>query len=152
MKNNLLNKEIRDLMDLVLKDMYLLDKEIETHFGLTSPRIFTLLAFSERKIMKMKELSETLSLTTSTMTRMIDNLVKDGLVERRHEPRDRRLVIVKLTNEGKKLTNNINEYKEKYFNSVMENVGSDGKEMVSSLKILTDAFERFKSNCEFSKV
>lgn len=61
-------------MDMVLKDMYLLDKEIETHFGLSSARIFTLLAFSERKIMKMKELSETLSLTTSTMTRMIDNL------------------------------------------------------------------------------
>ncbi len=139
-------------MDMVLKDMYLLDKEIEMHFGLTSARIFTLLAFSERKIMKMKELSKTLSLTTSTMTRMIDNLVKEGLVERRHEPRDRRLVIVKLTNEGKKLTNNINEYKEKYFKSVMENVENDGKEMVSSLKILTDTFERFKSNCEFNEV
>ncbi|MEE9260550.1 MAG: MarR family transcriptional regulator, partial [Candidatus Scalindua sediminis] len=134
MMNKSLNKEIRDLMDTVMKDMYLLDKEIETTFGLTSARIFTLLAFNTSEIMKMKELSNSLSLTSSTMTRMIDNLVKEGLVERGHEPRDRRLVIVKLTNEGKKLTDNIKVYKEKYFKSVMENVESDGKEMASSLK------------------
>jgi DNA-binding MarR family transcriptional regulator len=133
-------------MDTVMKDMYLLDKEIETTFGLTSARVFTLLAFNSREIMKMKELSEALSLTSSTMTRMIDNLVKEGLVERGHEPRDRRLVIVKLTNEGKRLTDNIKVYKEKYFKSVMDNVESDGKEMASSLKTLIDAFERFKSN------
>jgi DNA-binding MarR family transcriptional regulator len=145
MMNKSLNKEIRDLMDTVMKDMYLLDKEIETTFGLTSARIFTLLAFNTSEIMKMKELSNSLSLTSSTMTRMIDNLVKEGLVERGHEPRDRRLVIVKLTNEGKKLTDNIKVYKEKYFKSVMENVESDGKEMASSLKILIGAFERFKS-------
>ena len=145
MKNNSLNKEIRDLMDTVMKDMYLLDKEIETTFGLTSARVFTLLAFNTSEIMKMKELSNALSLTSSTMTRMIDNLVKEGLVERGHEPRDRRLVIVKLTNEGKRLTGNIKEYKEKYFKSVMENVESDGKEMASSLKTLIGAFERFKS-------
>ena len=145
MMNKSLNKEIRDLMDTVMKDMYLLDKEIETTFGLTSARVFTLLAFNSREIMKMKELSDALSLTSSTMTRMIDNLVKEGLVERGHEPRDRRLVIVKLTNEGKKLTDNIKVYKEKYFKSVMENVESDGIEMASSLKILIDAFERFKS-------
>jgi DNA-binding MarR family transcriptional regulator len=145
MMNKSLNKEIRDLMDTVMKDMYLLDKEIETAFGLTSARIFTLLAFNTSEIMKMKELSNSLSLTSSTMTRMIDNLVKEGLVERGHEPRDRRLVIVKLTNEGKKLTDNIKVYKEKYFKSVMENVESDGKEMASSLKILISAFERFKS-------
>lgn len=143
--NKSLNKEIRALMDTVMKDMYLLDKEIETTFGLTSARIFTLLAFNTSEIMKMKELSNSLSLTSSTMTRMIDNLVKEGLVERGHEPRDRRLVIVKLTNEGKKLTDNIKVYKEKYFKSVMENVESDGKEMASSLKILISAFERFKS-------
>ncbi len=146
MKNKSLNKEIRDLMDTVMKDMYLLDKEIETTFGLTSARVFTLLAFNAREIMKMRELSDALSLTSSTMTRMIDNLVKEGLVERGHEPRDRRLVIVKLTNEGKRLTDNIKVYKEKYFKSVMENVESDGKEMASSLKTLIDAFERFKSN------
>ncbi len=56
MKNNSLNKEIRDLMDTVMKDMYLLDKEIEATFGLTSARVFTLLAFNAREIMKMREL------------------------------------------------------------------------------------------------
>jgi DNA-binding MarR family transcriptional regulator len=88
MKKDSHNKEVRDLMDKILKDMYLLDKEIETHFGLSSDRNLTLLAFNEKEMMKMKALSNTLSLTTSTVTRMIDNLIKNVLVERGHEPHD----------------------------------------------------------------
>lgn len=146
MKNDFFGEEIRGLMDMVLKSMYMLDREIEASFGITSARVFTLLAFAEKEMMKMKELSETMSLTSSTMTRMIDNLVKDGLVERKHELHDRRLVLVRLTNSGKRLTNNIKEYKERYFDSIIEHIEKDGKEeMISSLKTLLDAFERYKS-------
>lgn len=146
MKKDFFGEEIRGLMDMVLKSMYMLDREIEASFGITSARVFTLLAFAEKEMMKMKELSETMSLTSSTMTRMIDNLVKDGLVERKHEPHDRRLVLVRLTNSGKRLTNNIKEYKERYFDSIIEHIEKDGKEeMILSLKTLLDAFERYKS-------
>ncbi len=137
--------EIRDLMDMVLRDMYMLDKEIEDNFGFTSSRIYTLLAFCRKEVMKMRELSEEMSLKTSTMTRMIDNLVKEGLVERMNDPNDRRLVIVSLTIEGKILANNIKEYKEKSLNSILDNIEKEGKvEMVSSLKILLEAFGKFR--------
>ncbi len=63
-------------MDDVLKSITLLNKEIELHFGMSSARILTLLAFTEKKTMRMNELSEAMSLTTSTSTRMIDCLVK----------------------------------------------------------------------------
>jgi MarR family transcriptional regulator, organic hydroperoxide resistance regulator len=96
--------------------------------------------------MKMNELSEALSLTTSTVTRMVDNLVRDDLIERGHDQFDRRLVIVRLTNKGKGLAKDIKGFKERYFDSIKEIVEVDGKEeMISSLKILIDAFENFKS-------
>ena len=70
----------------------------------------------EKKFHKNKILlNETMSLTSSTMTRMLDNLTKDKLIERGEDPNDRRVVVVKLTNKGKKLTRDIEEFKDKYF-------------------------------------
>lgn len=65
------------------------------------------------------ELSEAMSLTTSTSTRMIDSLVKEGFVERGQDRFDRRLVVVRLTQKGKKLTKDIRDFRDKYFESTM---------------------------------
>ena len=75
MKSEFHNGDISGLMNDVLKSVVLLNKEIESYFGMSTARILTLLAFTEKKIMRMSELSETMSLTTSTSTRMIDSLV-----------------------------------------------------------------------------
>lgn len=96
--------------------------------------------------MQMNELSDAMSLTTSTSTRMIDSLVKEGFVERGKDQFDRRLVAVRLTQKGKKITKDIQEFRNKYFESIKEKVEGDGKEeMILSLKTLIDAFEDFKS-------
>lgn len=140
------NENIGDLMNRVLKSIILLNKEIEGCFGMSSARILTLLAFTEKKTMQMNELSDAMSLTTSTSTRMIDSLVKEGFVERGKDQFDRRLVAVRLTQKGKKITKDIQEFRNKYFESIKEKVEGDGKEeMILSLKTLIDAFEDFKS-------
>lgn len=146
MKGETQNGDICGLMNDVLKSIILLNKEIESHFGMSSARILTLLAFTERKIMRMNELSEAMSLTTSTSTRMIDGLVKEGFVERGHGKFDRRLVTVGLTGKGKKVARDIKTFRDKYFDSIKDKVKDKGKEeMISSLKTLIDAFGNFKS-------
>lgn len=146
MKNNFNNEEFRYLMKSLLSSINLLDKEMEANFGISSTRALTLSALSDNKRLKMNELSESMLLTSSTMTRIVDNLIKDELVERGGDPFDRRVVVVKLTNKGKRLTKEIDEFKDKYFNAVKERVEGNGtKEMFASLKTLIDAFENFKS-------
>lgn len=146
MINGSQNGNISDLMNRVLKSIGLLNKEIESYFGMSSARVLTLLSFTEKKIMQMSELSDAVSLNTSTSTRMIDSLVKEGFVERGHDQFDRRLVVVRLTRKGKKLTKDINDFRGKYFESIKDKVEDEGKaEMISSLKILIDSFENFKS-------
>jgi len=146
MKSESQNGEISELMDGVLKRIILLNKEIESYFGMSSARILTLLAFTEKKIMYMNELSKAMSLTTSTSTRMIDSLVKEGFVERGHDKSDRRLVTVGLTGKGKKVAKDIKAFRDKYFDLINAKVKDNGKkEMVSSLKTLIDAFGNFKS-------
>ncbi len=140
------NGDICGLMNDVLKSIILLNKEIESHFGMSSARILTLTAFTEKKIMRMNELSEAMSSTTSTSTRMIDSLVEDGFVERGHDKFDRRLVTVGLTGKGKQIAKDIKAFRDRYFDSIKDKVKDKGKEeMIMSLKTLIDAFGNFKS-------
>ena len=146
MKNGSHSGEINDLMNDVLKRIILLNKEIESYFGMSSARILTLLAFTEKKTMYMNELSKAMALNTSTSTRMIDGLVKEGFVERGYDQFDRRLVNVGLTGKGKKVARDIKAFRGKYFDSINAKVKDNGKEeMISSLKTLIDAFGNFKS-------
>ena len=145
MKSEYQNDEISELMGGVLKSAILLNKEIESHFSMSSARILTLLAFTEKKTMYMNELSKAMSLNTSTSTRMIDGLVKEGFVERGYDQFDRRLVIVGLTSKGKKVAKDIKTFRDKYFDLIKEKVKDNGKEeMIMSLNTLIDAFGNFK--------
>ena len=146
MKSEFQNVDISGLMNDVLKSVILLNKEIESHFGMSSARTLTLLAFTEKETMRMSELSEAMSLTTSTSTRMIDSLVREGIVERGYDKFDRRLVTVELTGNGKKIARDIKAFRDRYFDSIKDKVKYNGKEeMISSLKTLIDAFGSFKS-------
>lgn len=60
--------------------------------------------------MTMGELSEALNVPMSTATRTIDWLVESGYVERLHDPEDRRVVRVMLSEAGKELYATFNEY------------------------------------------
>jgi len=72
-------------------------------FGITLPR-FDLLSQLERhpQGLKMNELSRLLMVTGGNVTGVVDQLVKEGLVERGDEPTDRRAWRVKLTRAGDK--------------------------------------------------
>ena len=140
------NRDISSLMNDVLNCIILLNKETESNFGMSFSRILTLLAFTGKKRMYMNELSKIMSLNTSTSTRMIDGLVKDGFVERGYDRSDRRVVTVRLTSKGKEMAKDIKAFKDRYFDSIKAKVKDNGKkEMVASLKTLLDAFEEFKS-------
>ena len=46
------------------------------------------------------DLAHHLNVTTPTMTRIVDGLVNKGLVERSHDPEDRRRIYLEVTGEG----------------------------------------------------
>jgi DNA-binding MarR family transcriptional regulator len=49
----------------------------------------------------MRELASGCGVALSTMTGMVDRLVKKGVMERRHSETDRRVVLITLTGRGK---------------------------------------------------
>ena len=72
-------------------------------FGTTLPR-FDLMAQLERhrEGLKMNELSRMLMVTGGNVTAIVDQLVKEGQVERLDEPDDRRAFRIRLTRSGEK--------------------------------------------------
>jgi DNA-binding MarR family transcriptional regulator len=76
---------------------------LRSRFGITLPR-FDLMSQLERHAegLKMNELSRRMMVTGGNITGIVDQLVKEGLVERLDEPRDRRAWRVRLTRAGDK--------------------------------------------------
>jgi DNA-binding MarR family transcriptional regulator len=76
---------------------------VEKH-GLTPPQVFTLWQLGANEPMTMGEFSDLLSVAHGVATRMVDRLVKKGMVERRRDDDDRRVVYVTLTPLGEEVT------------------------------------------------
>lgn len=76
--------------------------DIET-YGLTGPQFSALEALGHLGAMTIGELSRKMLSTGGNLTVVVDNLERDGLVARAHDPKDRRVIMVDLTSKGKKL-------------------------------------------------
>jgi len=63
----------------------------------------------------VKDLAETMGVTSGAVTQFIDSLVEKGLVRREEDQNDRRLLRIKLTEYA---GDNIQEFKKDYFASV----------------------------------
>jgi len=73
-----------------------------------------LAALREQDGRRMGDLSRTISIEVSTLTRVVDNMEKSGLVERRRDRADARAVALHVTPKGKKLTQRILPIAERY--------------------------------------
>lgn len=83
--------------------------------------------------MKVSEISQILGVTPPTVTQIINNLDKGGLVERTIDPEDRRAVRIKLTLKGIELTENARKaFFEKYL-GLVDYLGEEDSEKLADL-------------------
>jgi len=73
-----------------------------------------LAALREKDGRRMGDLSQTTSIEVSTLTRLVDNMEKTGLVERRRDGADARVVALHVTAAGRRLTKRILPIAERY--------------------------------------
>lgn len=84
----------------------LADRNI-TSFGLTTPQFGALECLGHLGPMTIGELCRKMLVSGGNMTVVVDNLERDGLVERIREADDRRKILVKLTKKGEQLFESI---------------------------------------------
>jgi DNA-binding MarR family transcriptional regulator len=102
----------------------------------------------KRPDISLNELSETLSIDTSTLSRQIQQLVESGMVNRLPDPKDRRYVILSLTQKGEEQYREIAKTMEDYILGIFQNVPPDKKaQVLESLQILSDAMSKSPNCC-----
>jgi DNA-binding MarR family transcriptional regulator len=80
-----------------------LDAELrEEHgLGMSEYDVLLRLARAERRTLRMSDLAERVMFSPSGLTRVVDRLSEEGLVARRRDPADARVVLAELTPSGR---------------------------------------------------
>ena len=74
---------------------------------ITLPQVWVMRYLSRQRECSMRELADYMKMGVSSVTGMVDRLVKQGLANRRRTEKDRRLVYVDLTAKGRKIVKEI---------------------------------------------
>jgi DNA-binding MarR family transcriptional regulator len=112
------------------------EQECLVEFNLTATQGYALLALPEHETLNMNELSELIGSANSTTTRMMDQLVKKGLVDRVPSEEDRRVVLVGLTETGRELQKDVTQIYQKFYKSVLHEISDDRHEAI--LEVLAE--------------
>ena len=123
-------------------------KETACH-GVSLSQHYVIDALNRKNELTMNELSKEVGLAMSTLTRIVDGLVRNGCINRYPSELDRRKVCVILTDEGKSLANNLRQCSQAFWTNVLESIPSEKKrEMIESFKMLNEALDNTDNACD----
>lgn len=111
-------------------------------FGLTSSQWNALNQLNEYGDMTQKELADHLNKEPATVVRLLDRLVKHGLVKRMSHPEDRRANIVGITPEAVDLLATIEPYAAERADRIAEGVSDE------DLAVFFNVLETVRQNAE----
>ena len=90
--------------------------------GVGASQSYTLLSLPQEDSLGMNELSEAMGLANSTTTRIVDQLVRKGLVRRKTDAADRRVVKVALTPKGQDLRHALDKEQQDFFKQAFDEI------------------------------
>ncbi len=135
--------EFGELLSGMIRSFAAFERSEIFRSGVTMSQCSTILAIGKKGPMTMSALSEWMSLATSTITRIVDNLVRDGYIERSQDPQDRRVVQVSLTEEGQELFQAIKEIYHEYHRRIVECIPAEElHQVVECLALLIEALKK----------
>jgi DNA-binding MarR family transcriptional regulator len=86
-----------------LTDQLLCDVANSTGLAPSSFQVLWFLLTTPERSAPMNQLTETLGFTTAGTTKVADRLAQAGLLERRPQPTDRRVILAALTEDGRQI-------------------------------------------------
>ena len=111
--------------------------------GTTRAQWIVLFRLREQEGLSQVDLADVLELQPISLVRLLDKLVEHGLVERRHDPKDRRANRLFLTKTGRKLVDDLDGLRDTIAADVLQGVSTAS--IQTTLDTLRDIKERIKS-------
>jgi MarR family transcriptional regulator, transcriptional regulator for hemolysin len=114
--------------------------------GTTRAQWIVLFRLRQQEGLSQVDLADVLELQPISLVRLLDRLVEHGLLERRHDPKDRRANRLFLTASGRQLVDDLDGLRDAIASDVLQEIPADAIE--TSLKALRDIKERIKGLAE----
>jgi DNA-binding MarR family transcriptional regulator len=111
--------------------------------GTTRAQWIVLFRLREQEGLSQVDLADVLELQPISLVRLLDRLVEHGLVERCHDPKDRRANQLFLTETGRQLVDDLDSLRNAIATDVLQGVSTES--IQTSLDTLRDIKERIKS-------
>lgn len=146
-KYNRCVEDIGDLLQKTVRIFQLFEREQIKQHGFTSSQCYILLEVLKCGSLTMNEVSSKMKLEISTITRIMDNLVRDKLLLRQKSTQDKRIVEAVLTEQGKQAALNLKESIMKNYQEVISHLPRGHvREVMSSVELLLIALEKTHRN------
>jgi DNA-binding MarR family transcriptional regulator len=117
--------------------------------GTTRAQWVVLFRLRAQEGLSQVDLAEVLELQPISLVRLLDRLVEQGLLERRHDPKDRRANQLFLTEAGRRLVDELDSLRDAIASDVLDGISDEV--IASSLQTLLDIKERIKAQSDLAR-
>src|ERR1700761_1692439 len=114
--------------------------------GTTRAQWIVLFRLRQNEGLSQVDLADVLELQPISLVRLLDRLVEHGLLERQHDPKDRRANRLFLTAKGKQLVDDLDSLRDAIATDVLHDLPDDA--IKTSLSTLRDIKDRIKGLAE----
>ncbi len=114
--------------------------------GLPYSELKCLMLFQGERYLTVKGIAQGLDVAKSRVTKIIDNLISKGLVERMEDPKDARVRLISLTPEGRRKSAQIEAFHTEIHRKILLQLSpEERKRVLSHLELLRSAMEAVKA-------
>ncbi|MDD3204834.1 MAG: MarR family transcriptional regulator [Lachnospiraceae bacterium] len=135
--NELLVKLFKDISEIEERAI-----QTEEFKGVTTNDVHVIEAIGVGQAKNMSSVAKVLNVTMGTLTISVNSLVKKGYVQRVRSEEDRRVVLVSLTDSGKRAFEHHKKFHDKMIQAVIKELSEDEKTVLE--KALTNLSDFFK--------
>ncbi len=116
--------------------------------GVTFNQFSILDLVAEKESLRLSDLHKLLSVEKSTTTRLVDPIVKQGLLERTNSEQDSRAIDLKITKAGKEVHQKVWQCISEFMDGVMDQIPEGKKEdVINALRLFIRALNNCCSSC-----
>ena len=130
MVDNDLSSNVLIALRQIMRAVELHSKKLEKNYNLTGPQLILLNQIVKHDGIPMSTLAINMSLSSATITGIVDRLEKRGLVERTRGSSDRRQILIKATEIGIETLNSAPSPLQEQFVKRFEELGADGQKTI----------------------
>lgn len=134
------SQQLRELIRILERKLGILGDSQVHSCNITMAQCHALVEIGRSEKISLNQLASILNLDNSTMSRTVNNLVKNNLAKREIDENDRRYLTISLTENGEAAFTGIENNMNEFFGAIYTSIAEDKREQVlESLQILIQA-------------